>query len=414
MAIESMLRKITLFSAFTEQTISELVSRMEIVTLNAGQILCSEGEPGDSFYIVTEGFLDVIKAYRTSDERLFRQCGPGTFLGEISMFDPNSLRSATVRASTQATLARMSHAAFRSLVSQQPELAFELACCMALRLRDNDDVIIQEMHQKNRQLTEAYAELQAAQQQIIAKRMLERELQVAREIQESILPKTLPVFPGLGLGALMRPARAVGGDLYDLIPLSSRCLGVMIGDVSDKGVPAAIFMALVRSLLRAEASRMASPAAVLREVNRHLMDMNAAELFVTVIYGILDCQRNVFTFARAGHELPFLFRPDGSEIEPMQHPGQALGLFDPVVLNEQTLHLPQGGCLVLYTDGAMDAMNSQGERFGRERLREAIRRYLGNPAQRICQELLGDITQFQGDTPPADDIALVTITTAPI
>lgn len=414
MTIESMLRKMTLFSAFSAQTISELVSRMETVTLNAGQLLCSEGESGDSFYIVMEGFLDVIKAYQTADERFFRQCGPGTFLGEISMFDPKSLRSATVRASTPATLARMSHVAFRSLVGQQPELAFELACHMALRLRDNDDAIIQEMHQKNRELTEAYAELQAAQQQIIAKRMLERELQVAKEIQESILPKTLPVFPGLELGALMRPARAVGGDLYDLIPLSSDRLGVMIGDVSDKGVPAAIFMALVRSLLRAEASRMTSPAAVLREVNRHLMDMNAAELFVTIIYGILDCRNNEFTFARAGHELPFLFRADGSEIEPIQHPGLALGLFDPIALSEQTLHVTPGSCLVLYTDGAMDAIDPQGERFGRERLRAAIRRHLGNPAQHICERLLGDITRFQDNTPHADDIALVAITTASI
>ena len=120
------------------------------------------------------------------------------------------------------------------------------------------------------ELAEAYTELQAAQVQIIEKERLESELQVASEIQESILPQTLPVIPGIDLGVMMRPARAVGGDLYDLIALKENCLGVVIGDVSDKGVPAAIFMALARSLLRAEASRMAPPAAVLREVNRHL------------------------------------------------------------------------------------------------------------------------------------------------
>ncbi len=266
-------------------------------------------------------------------------------------------RSATVRAKSRTSLLKISHATFRTLLHRQPDLAFEITRQFSLRLRDTDNAIIEGLQEKNRQLAAAYAELQAAQVQIIEKERLERELQVAHEIQESILPHTLPVIPGVDLGVMMRPARAVGGDLYDLITLKNNCLGVVIGDVSDKGVPAAIFMALARSLLRAEASRMAPPAVVLGEVNRHLLDMNTAGLFITVIYGILDCARRHFTFVRAGHEIPFFFQKNGTEILPGNGHGQALGLFNDVLLEELHVSLPPESRIVLYTDGATDAVN---------------------------------------------------------
>ena len=259
------------------------------------------------------------------------------------------------------------------------------------------------------ELAEAYTELQAAQVQIIEKERLESELQVAREIQESILPQTLPVIPGIDLGVMIRPARAVGGDLYDLIALKNNCLGVVIGDVSDKGVPAAIFMALARSLLRAEASRMAPPAAVLREVNRHLLDMNTAGLFITVIYGVLECEHRRFTFVRAGHEIPFFFRKDGTEIFPGNGHGQALGLFDDVVLEELCVTLPPGSRIVLYTDGATDTVNPDSERFGRKRLRESMRRHELSSAQEFCEAMFETIVQFQDGAPQADDMAMVAI-----
>jgi phosphoserine phosphatase RsbU/P len=232
---------------------------------------------------------------------------------------------------------------------------------------------------------------------------------VAHEIQESILPHSLPVISGIDLGVMMRPARAVGGDLYDLITLKENCLGVVIGDVSDKGVPAAIFMALARSLLRAEASRMAPPAAVLREVNRHLLDMNTAGLFITVIYGVLDCEQRRFTFVRAGHEIPFFFRKDGTEIFPGKGHGQALGLFDDVVLEELCVTLPPGSRIVLCTDGTTDTVNPYGERFGRDRLRESMRRHLQSSSQAFCEAVFENINGFQGTAAQADDMALLAI-----
>jgi phosphoserine phosphatase RsbU/P len=407
--ILSSLRRIYLFNSVEESALRELARNMQLVQLEADRILFSENDSGDCFYIIVEGNLEIIKAYGTKEERLLQDWGPGNFLGEMSMFDMESGRSATVRARTRATLMKMSHAAFRALLQRQPDLAFEVSRQLSLRLRNTDNAIIQGLQEKNRQLAAAYAELQEAQVQIIEKEKLERELQVAHEIQESILPHTLPVIPGIDLGVMMRPARAVGGDLYDLIALKENCLGVVIGDVSDKGVPAAIFMALARSLLRAEASRMAPPAEVLREVNRHLLDMNTAGLFITVIYGVLDCNRRQFNFVRAGHEIPFFFQRDGTEIYPGNGHGQALGLFDDVILEELSVTLPPGSRIVLYTDGATDAVNPENERYGRERLRESMHRYLQSSAQDFCEAIFQAIIQFQNGASQADDVAMVAI-----
>ena len=325
-------------------------------------------------------------------------------------------RSATVRARTPTTLLKMNHASFRTLLHRQPDLAFEVTRRSNLRLRNQDEAIIRGLKEKNRQLAQAYAELadaytelQAAQAQIIEKERLERELQLAREILESILPQTLPVISGIDLGAMICPARAVGGDLYDLIVLKENCLGVVIGDVSDKGVPAAIFMALAFSLLRVEASRMAPPAIVLREVNRHLLNMNTAGFFITVIYGVLECKHRRFTFVRAGHEIPFFFRKDGTEIFLDNDHGQALGLFDDVVLEERSVTLLPGSRIVLYTDGAIDAVNPDNERFGRERLRESMSHHWLSSAQKFCEAMFETIAKFQDGAPQADDVAMVAI-----
>ena len=407
--IELILRKIHLFDTVEAESLLELAANLQVVTLDAGQILFSENDSASCLYIIAEGNLEIIKAFGTAEERLLRDRGPGNYLGEMSMFDQDKRRSATVRAVSRCTLLKMSHEAFRTLLHCQPDLAFEVIQQFSHLLHDTDNAIISDLQEKNRQLASAYAELQAAQIQIIEKEKLEHELQVAHEIQESILPHILPVIPGVDLGVMIHPARAVGGDLYDLIALNNKCLGVVIGDVSDKGVPAAIFMALARSLLRAEASRMAPPSVVLREVNRHLLDMNTAGLFITVIYGILDCNHRQFTYVRAGHEFPFFFEKDGTELIADKSCGQALGLFEDVVLEELNVTLPHGCRIVLFTDGATDAVNPEDERFGRDRLRKSIRRYLPSSPQDFCEAIFQDIIRFQNGTSQTDDMAMVAI-----
>jgi CRP-like cAMP-binding protein len=178
---------------------------------------------------------------------------------------------------------------------------------------------------------------QVAQLEQLAK--IEHELSLASEIQKSMLPRLFPRLEGYELGARMIPAKSVGGDFFDFIPLGRDSLGIAVGDVSDKGIPAALFMAMVRSLLRAEAHPGQSPKEVLREVNRHLMDMNDEEMFVTILFGILDRTTQQFQYARAGHMAPIFFDRQGSVIRLPKANGHALGVFDVITLDAQTIAL---------------------------------------------------------------------------
>jgi serine phosphatase RsbU (regulator of sigma subunit) len=282
---------------------------------------------------------------------------------------------------------------------------------LSLRLRDADNATIADLHEKNRQLAEAYEELKAAQAQLIEKEKLEQELRTARWIQQSILPGALPRLRGFDFGVRMEPARAVGGDLFDFIPLGRGHVGIVVGDVSDKGVPAAIFMALTRSLLRAEASRASAAAVVLRRVNHLLLDMNEAGMFVTMLYGVLDGQQGRLAYARAGHELPLLFSPAADPYLPAHSPGNPLGIFDTPVLDEGELALSSGNTLLLYTDGATDIADPSGVPFGLERLQAVAQTAVrsGASAQGLCDRVWQALGEFQAGSPQADDVIVLAV-----
>lgn len=217
------------------------------------------------------------------------------------------------------------------------------------------------------------------------KERLERELQVAYEIQLSILPHTLPAVEGYDFDARMMPARAVGGDFFDFVPLSDAALGIAIDDVADKGVPAAIFMAQTHALLRAEASHGASPWEVLQQVNHQLVAMYAARVFVTVLYGVLDRATGVFTYARAGHELPLLCGPGAEMTLAPQGETLPLGISTDSPVDEQTVVIPPDGTLLLYTDGITDARNPKGVRFGVDRLKATLLSGHRTSARTLCE-----------------------------
>ena len=232
---------------------------------------------------------------------------------------------------------------------------------------------------------------------------------MARRIQMSILPKNLPRPDGFEFGAGIQPARAVGGDFYDAIRFDRSNYGIVIGDISDKGVPAAIFMALTRSLVRAKATPTSSPGQVLRRVNQLLLEMNSEGMFASVIYGILNTEQRKFTYARAGHESPLFISPSGTEQFLPLKSGQLLGVFTQPEFDQQSIDLPVGSGLILYTDGILDATNASGQLFGSKRFLESIETLKGLKAQETCERLLLTIQDYQGDAPQADDITLFVI-----
>ena len=303
----------------------------------------------------------------------------------------------------------MAHQDFETLLQQHSDLALQTIRALGGRLTYAHNMTIQDLHEKNLQLQSAYLELQEAHEQIVEKKRLERELQLAREIQQSILPDVLPKFAGYDFGALMSPARAVGGDFFDVFPLGRDRIGVVIGDVADKGIPSAIFMAQTHAMVYTEATRCKSPTEVLIRVNRHLMRMGTSKLFVTVLYGVLDRRKNEFTYARAGHEIPLLLA-HGQPIEFVQWgQGQPLGMFEHPTLDQQVLPLSPGTTLLFYTDGLADCRNPAGEFFGIDRVKALLPTLQHLQAPKICEQIWERLSDFQQGAAQDDDVTMVVL-----
>ncbi|MDQ3627838.1 MAG: SpoIIE family protein phosphatase [Actinomycetota bacterium] len=234
----------------------------------------------------------------------------------------------------------------------------------------------------------------------------EQELEVARLIQQNFLPKQLPDLPGWEVAALYRPAREVGGDFYDVIPLADGQVGFVVGDVTDKGVPAALVMAATRSVLRASAQRLVEPGAVLERVNEHLCPDMPAKMFVTCLYGVLEPATGRFRFANAGHDLPYVKTASGS-VE-LRARGMPLGLMTGMVYEEGETVLAPGDSLLLHSDGVVEAHDPDGRMFGFPRLKEAVGAYPGGGE--LIALVLADLRDHTGpDAEQEDDITMVTL-----
>jgi serine phosphatase RsbU (regulator of sigma subunit) len=251
--------------------------------------------------------------------------------------------------------------------------------------------------------------LEHAQTELARRERLEREMELAREVQMSMLPQSFPNVPGLAFAARYAPARHVGGDFYDVIRLGDDLVGVVIADVSDKGIPAALYMTLVRVLIMAGAAQNASPRSVLEEVNHLLVENFQQNMFVTVFYGVIDLRQRTLTYTRAGHDMPFLIR-DG-QIEILRGVGMALGLFETgfFQLSEESLDLKPGDKLILYTDGLSDVLNPKGTMLGQEGLITFLMNHSHKSVDRLCSDLFDDLSAYQQNAPQFDDMAMLAV-----
>ena len=404
------LQRLPLFQTVSGGQLSKLAANLQRAHFNAGDILAYEGDRGDSSFVLLAGEVDIIKSLGKPEESILFTTGAGDFIGEMSLFEPDGVRVATIRAKSAVDALLITRELFENLIHNEPELAFEISRILVLRVRDSND----RLYAKNEALEKALTQLKAAQAELIDKERMERELELARTIQEDILPKEFPQPDRYGLGARMNPAREVGGDFFDFIRLSDHRIGVLIGDVSDKGVPAAIYMALTRSLIHAEARRSSSPETVLTRVNALLSEMSEAKMFVTTLYGILDCQSGRFEYARAGHELPIILDDANQEHVPPKTPGQPLAMFDEPLFDTQVLQLQPGMSLLLYTDGATDATCPDGSFYGLGQLMDNLRKsHKQNSAQGIVDDLMESILNHQHNATQYDDITLIAIRAYP-
>ena len=238
---------------------------------------------------------------------------------------------------------------------------------------------------------------------------LQNELDVASKIQQGILPASFPEGEGFEVYGNMAPARNVGGDFFDVINLENDRLGLAVADVSDKGVPAALFMMSSRTLLKGAAIGMGTPGAVLSEVNDLLTQDNEAFMFVTLLYAVFDPESGVLTFANGGHNNPLLVHSDGSSEELPPTGGIALGVMEGLDYREDTATLAVGDTLIMYTDGVSEAMNSEGEEFGVDRLRQIFVEHAPPSARRANEAILEAVSDFAGGTPQSDDVTCLVL-----
>jgi sigma-B regulation protein RsbU (phosphoserine phosphatase) len=253
-------------------------------------------------------------------------------------------------------------------------------------------------------------ERERLQQEAIERRGLERELELAREIQSSFLPRAFPDVAGYTIAAYYSPARHVGGDFFDFFELSGTSrLGIVIADVTDKGVPAALFMALSRTLLRATAIDGSPPADVLKQTNRLILEDSRAGLFVTCFYAVLNQRSGELIYANGGHNYPLLYRSATRTIETLRARGIVLGIMSEPEFEQRTTLLERGDVALLYTDGVTEAANIDHELFGDERLEAVLAQHHQRRPQEIIQAVLAAVSDFVGDANQSDDITMVII-----
>lgn len=251
------------------------------------------------------------------------------------------------------------------------------------------------------------------QRETVRRERLDREMQLAREIQRTFLPHSLPRLSGWDLDVYWRPAREVAGDFYDFFDLPGKRLGMVIADVADKGIPAALFMTLVRTLMRATVQQLADPAEVLAQVNAVLAPDADQGMFVTLFYAVLALETGELAYANAGHNPPLLFCQESGAVQRLEKGETALGVLPEQSFTSRARQLHAGDFLVLYTDGITEAFSPLDHMYGEEGLKQTIQAALENSQAVTAGELLGVIDEsvqlFVGDTPPADDLTLLVL-----
>lgn len=355
------------------------------IYLPAGSLIMREGEPGEEMFVVLEGELTVSLQGKRIDN-----LGPGMILGEMAMIDDRP-RSATATAVTDCSLIRLDRAGFRNLVSRSPEFALRVMNIMSVRTRRfiEDEV----RHQR-----------------------MDEELAVGRRIQLSLLPNACPVVPGYEFAAGYRAAREVGGDLYDFIHESANPsrLHVVIADVTGKGVPAALYMAVSRTLLHTFALDGNTPSQALRHVNQFIRHDEASPLFLSAFYAVLDTDIHCLTYASAGHNPPIWLQYSTGDIELLQSRGIVLGAFDAFVPEEHLCFLQPGDFIVFFTDGITEARNTAGDFLDDEGLEAIVASRRWASAEELKSAIISAVEEFSAGAPQADDYTVVVMRRKPL
>lgn len=274
---------------------------------------------------------------------------------------------------------------------------------MATELLNQKDILEQQVRERTLDLADKNRQLETAHQ------LMQEELSAAHALQQAILPARFPSETGFTGAGMMQPARNLAGDFYDFIELGGYRVGVLIADVSDKGVTASFFMAITRTILRDCAHHAALPGECLREANRRICASNPMLLFVTVLYGVLDTRTGEFTYSNGGHLLPYLFDPDAAPVMLEPTGGALLGISEGMDFGDRTIVIKPGQRLFFYSDGITEAFNSAEVAFGDDLLIKVLAGLGDASAEDIVQTVIRTVHEFAGDADQSDDITAVAL-----
>jgi sigma-B regulation protein RsbU (phosphoserine phosphatase) len=241
---------------------------------------------------------------------------------------------------------------------------------------------------------------------------IENELKIATEIQTSIIPQDFPAFPDrteFEIFAKMIPAKEVGGDFYDFFAIDKSRIGIVIGDVSGKGVPAAMLMAISRTLLKATALKGISPDICLTEINDIIAEESLSTMFVSLFYGILDTRNGNFEYCNAGHNLPYIIPNDGKVDQIDNVGGLFVGAFKDTEYEPQTITLKPNDSLCLYTDGVTEAMDANDNEFGDDRLKESLEKIVNQSPTDLTNSIITEVKKYSEGTVQSDDITCLVL-----
>ncbi len=378
-----------------------------VLTTNhlAGSIICREGALEHVFYIIQEGKVAFTKQMDHGDQFLGLK-GRGEFFGELGVLD-RAPRAATVHAISDCKLIEIDENTLDAIITRNPSVARAIMRGLTRSMRDTDQITIAELQLKNDELARTLDNLRAAQNELLRRERLKRDLEIAAEVHKSILPTSFPTVPHFEFAAMARPAREIGGDLYDVIIVDDDNIGIVMADASGKSVPAAIYMAVVRALFLSQAKAQLSTSQIAHAVHELLMKVSTAEMFVTVFYANLNLKTHQLTFVRGGHDRPVYYHAATSTIQLLDVPGRFLGLLPDLIVEEDSLTFEPGDILVCYSDGLTDAVRpGDKQMYGIEPLKEI----LANEAHRSAQELLNiivhDVDRFRDGEDQPDDLTL--------
>ena len=250
-------------------------------------------------------------------------------------------------------------------------------------------------------------------QEMVERERLEKEIQLARQIQRTFLPSRLPTMPGWELDIRWQTARQVGGDFYDVFHSRQGKLGLVIADVSDKGLPAALYMTVTRTLIRAFMQNTISPGRVLDRVNNLLLMDSQSGMFVTAVYASLDPARGILTCANAGHNRALLWRSKDGSLEQLPKGEIALGVLENVHYSDKILEILPGDCLLFYTDGLTECFSPNGDTYGEERLEKIIQSTASHGVHQLLHAIEQSIIEFRATETISDDVTLLAIQRQP-